>query len=277
VYGWNGTFPRDFSVSRTTVHGPVGLAPEQGGGLYVADTGDNRVLHFSGISTTADRVYGQNGSFTNGESYPGDTGMVNPFGVAVDSTGGLYVADTLRNRVLHFGAGSTTADRVYGQTDSATNQVDNSHLRAPAGVAVDKAGGLLVVDSGHNRVLHFSGGSATADRVYGQNGSFTTSTFSPSMGGLYEPYGVAVDSTSGLYISDSKNNRVLHFSGTSTTADRIYGQGGGSINGLPLRFLYPTAVSVDSAGGLYIADSETYRVLHFSGDSTSPDRVYGGT
>src|SRR5260370_25840170 len=119
--------------------------------------------------------------------------MVNPFGVAVDSVGGLYVADTNQNRVLHFGAGSTTPDRVYGQTDSATNQMDNSHLRSPTGVAIDKAGGLFVVDTGHDRVLHFSSGSRTADRVYGQKGSVTTSTFGPSLDKLAQPYGVSID------------------------------------------------------------------------------------
>ena len=88
-------------------------------------------------------------------------------GLAVDGSGGLYVADYSNNRVLHFpynasaGHASTTADAVYGQGGSFTSSTGNnggasaSSLNIPAGVAVDGSGGLYVADYSNNRVLHF--------------------------------------------------------------------------------------------------------------------------
>jgi len=127
------------------------------GGIYVADWGNNRVLHFPAGSATADRVYGQGGSFTSGGTNPGFTNantLSDPVTMIVDAAGGLYVADTSNSRVLHFPSGSTTADRVYGQGGSFTVQTANTggisanSLSAPAGLALDSGGGLYVGDYG---------------------------------------------------------------------------------------------------------------------------------
>ena len=69
----------------------------------------------------------------------------------------------------------------------------------------------------------------TADRVYGQGGVFTTGTVNNggfSANSLNESYGLSVDSAGGLYAADFRNHRVLHYPSGSTTADRVYGQGG---------------------------------------------------
>ncbi len=77
---------------------------------------------------------------------------------------------------------SATADRVYGQAGSFTSILANNGGTSAASmngdrtVAVDGSGGLYVVDGGNNRVLHYPGAGTTADRVYGQAGSFTSST-----------------------------------------------------------------------------------------------------
>src|SRR5204862_328701 len=133
--------------------------------------------------SVASCVWGQGLSFT--------TNAVNKGGLSADSLnlpsyairdplGGVYIADSQNNRVLHYPAGSTTADRVYGQGGSFTSDdrnhggVSASSLQRPVGVVADPAGGLYVADYGNSRVLHFPGASTVADRVYGQGGSFTS-------------------------------------------------------------------------------------------------------
>ena len=74
-------------------------------------------------------VYGQGGSFTSSTANNGGvsaTSLSSPVGVAVDGSGGLYVADFSNNRVLHYPAGSTTADAVYGQGGSFTSTTANN-------------------------------------------------------------------------------------------------------------------------------------------------------
>ncbi len=145
----------------------------------------------SAQSTTADVVYGQGGSFTT--SNPNNGGISanslwDPYGVALDSGGNLYVADYNNNRVLFYPSGSATATRVYGQFGSfTTNTGDNGGISAnsiygPFGVALDSSGNLYVADTLNNRVLFYPSGSTTATRVYGQFGNFTTNT--PNNGGI---------------------------------------------------------------------------------------------
>ena len=110
-------------------------------------------------------------------------------------------------------AQSTTADVVYGQFGSfTTNALDNGGVSAnslsePTGAALDSSGNLYVADYNNNRVLFYPPGSTTATRVYGHFGSFTTTTANNggvSANSLYNPEGVAVDSSGNLYVADSK-------------------------------------------------------------------------
>jgi len=115
-----------------------------------------------------------------------------------------------------------------------------------------------------------------ADRVFGQGGSFTSSTCNLggiSAGSLCEPHGVALDAAANLYIADGDNHRVLEYNTpltTDTVADRVFGQGGsftsGSCNsgGIGAGSLcFPIDVDTDGAGNLYVADGHTGRVFRF--------------
>jgi len=185
----------------------------------------------------------------------------------VDSAGGLYIADSFNHRVLHYPSGSTSPDRVYGQLGSFSSNILNKggvskdSLNEPYGLAVDSAGGLYIADSFNHRVLHYPSGSTSADRVYGQLGSFSSQTANKSgvsKDSLYQPFGLAIDSAGGLYIADYGNHRVLHYPSGSTSADWAYGQLG-SFSSL----FGPSGVALDSAGGVYIADHSNNRVLFY--------------
>jgi sugar lactone lactonase YvrE len=125
----------------------------------------------------------------------------------------------------------------------------------------------------------------TADVVYGQLGSFSTST--PNSGGvsadsLSSPDGLILDSSDNLYTTDPGNNRVLLYSPGSTTATRVYGQLGsfttaiannGGVSADSLRT--PPGVALDGEGNLYVAQFDNNRVLFYPPGSTTATRVYG--
>jgi len=257
-------------------------------GVFIADSSNHRVLYYSGTSTTATRVYGQGGNFTLGTAATTANGLRNPSNTMVDA-GGVYISDMVNNRVLYYSGTSTTATRVYGQAGIfTTNTVNNPTLNAdslnrPYDVALD-ASGIYISDTTNNRVLFYSGTSTTATRVYGQTGSFTTNTANNggiSANSLNAPNGIFLDA-SGIYIADYTNSRVLSYTGTSTTATVVYGQGGSftvntannlisdGVDSLKLA----KSLAVD-ASGMYVADYSNHRVLFFSGSSTTPTRVYG--
>src|SRR5205823_14281362 len=128
--------------------------------------------------TTADRVFGQCGSFATNLCNNGDffrvsaNGLCYPHGVAVDGAANLYVADGsldafINNRVLEYDTpltSDTMPDRVFGQGGSFSplapcnnGGVSANSLCGPAGVAVDGAGKLYVADAFNNRVLEYNG------------------------------------------------------------------------------------------------------------------------
>ena len=246
-------------------------------------------------STTADVVYGQQGSFTasgtndpDGVSASSDNGFQQ---AVFDSNGNLYAADSGNSRILFFPPGSTTATQVYGQLGSFTSSTQNNggisanSLMVPYDLALDSSGNLYLADSYNNRVLFYPSGSTTATRVYGQLGSYTTNTMNKggiSANSLYLPQGVILDSNGNLYIGDFGNNRVLFYPAGGTTATRVYGQGGSfttnTVNkgGISASSLYqPQKFAMDPSGNLYVADYGNSRVLFYPSGSTTATRVYG--
>lgn len=282
----------------TTLSGPRGVAIDSAGRVYVADSGNKRILRYNPpISTNqaAVQVFGQNGSFATANQAAANAATAdnlgNPDGVAVDSQGSVYVADLFLHRVLVFNTPvttDTTADIVIGQINFTTaqrNQNDNAPVPAantlnnPEGVAIDASNNLYVVDQGNNRVLRFNTPISTnqaASRAYGQP-DFATGTAGTSATKMNTPVAAAIDPVSGnLYVADSINDRVLEFTNpaSDSTADRVFGQPDFTTNtsntgGVSANSLFDVGgVAVDAKGDVVAGDRLNNRVLRYN---SAPD------
>ncbi len=282
----------------TTLSGPRSVAVDANGNVYVADSGNKRILRYAPPVTSnqaAIQVFGQNDDFTTANQANGMNAnafnMGNPDGIAVDSSGHLYLADRFLHRVLVYlnPAGTDTqADIVLGQIDftkAERNQDDNNptpkqnSFSNPIGVGVDADGNVYVADEANNRVLRFEPpllDNMNASRVYGQ-ADFTGGTENnPTRGAgtMFGPVYVAVDPISGnLYVADAINNRMLEFEdpATDSIADRVFGQLGdfttGTANqgGVSADSLSDVGgVAVDAEGHLYAGDRLNNRVLRYN-------------
>jgi uncharacterized protein (TIGR03437 family) len=233
---------------------PGGIAVDSSSNLYIADGGNHRVRKLSnGIMTTVA------GNGTAG--YAGDNGAAtsaqlnDPVGVAVDSSGNLYIADAGNNVVRKVSNGTITTFAGnnkslpgYGGDGGAAT---SAQLNDPVGVAVDSAGTVYIADANNNAIRKVSGGNI--------------STF-PG-GTLHHPDGVAVDPVGNLYVADTGGRRVVYLSGGTATVFAGNGNIGFSgDNGLAVNAALndPVTIAVDSAGYVYIADTINSRIRKVS-------------
>jgi sugar lactone lactonase YvrE len=266
-------------VSASSLCGQVSLAVDGSGNLYVADSENSRVLEYNTPFTNtgqpgsgdkiADQVFGQEGNFTTSACNQGagklanSTTLCRRAGIAIDSTGVLYIADEVNNRVLEYAFPllDATANDLFGQAGQFSTTVCNKGGRSadslcdPIVLATDPSDNLYIADDGNSRVLEYNNppdpaNDTTADRVFGQAGNFTTALCNgggpnPGVATLCGPDGVGLDAAGHLYVTDATNSRVLEYTTpmTSTSANRVFGQGG-NMNGMACNFTGNT----DAAG-----------------------------
>ena len=154
-------------LGKASLNGPRGVAVDAQGNLFVADSGNNRVLEYNAPlanHAAAARVFGQPDFATGTPNTGGVSGasLAFPEDVALDARGNLFVADLFNNRVLEYNipldTGLSAANRVLGQIDVNHNSVNAgglgaSSLNQPTGVAVNSDGTVYVADHGNSRVL----------------------------------------------------------------------------------------------------------------------------
>jgi uncharacterized protein (TIGR03437 family) len=296
VYGQPGFTNTTAGVSASTMNHPRAVTVDADGNLWVADTGNHRVLRFAAsvlnnaTPPSADTVIGQAGFLASGANRDtGGTvtasGFDTPAGLAFDAQRNLFVSDFNNSRILKFSApvgptaSSATATAVIGQSNfssrGAPTQPSNTSMTGPAGLAIDYNGNLYVAIPGDNRVLVFSLNtlSAGAQNVLGQS-DFTTTIanvgVSPqaSPNTLSSPSDVKVDSNGTIYAADTGNNRAISIPAGSKTATLVWGQRSFSANGInqvkPGSLNAPSMIAIDysqSPYALYVSDTTNHRVL----------------
>jgi sugar lactone lactonase YvrE len=133
-------------------------------------------------------------------------------------------------------------------------------------VALDATGNLYIADGGNGRIRKVSGGTITTVAGNGR-GVFSGDGGPATSASLHSPTGVALDSAGNLYIADRGNNRIRKVTGGTITTVAGNGTMGFSGDGGPATSasLVPVAVTVDSAGNIYVADSFGNRIRKISG------------
>ncbi len=250
---------------------PIAVAVDSFGNLFIADASNNRIrkVSASGIITT---VVGDGFSGFSGDGGAATSASLDPYGIAVDFSGNLYIADTVNNRIMKVstsgiittvaGNGSLGFSGDGGPATSAT-------MNIPSGIAVDSSGNLFIVDSNNNRIRKVST-SGTITTVAG-NGSlgFSGDGGTATLASFYYPSSIAVDSSGNLYIADGWNNRIRKVSTNgliATVAGSGYaGPGGAGFSGddgppTSATLSQPFGVAMDASGNLFIADTTNNRI-----------------
>jgi len=217
---------------------PEGIYIDPNGRLWVADSGNNRVLRFDqplnkANGAAADAVLGTSDFVTNAASMS-QTGMASPNSITGNISGAIWVSDSGNNRVLRFDSAASkfnggAADYVLGSSafDSIpADRTTSATLDSPGGLAFDAQNRLYVADTANARVLIFGnasglGSGAPATNVLGQP-NFTTAVATLSQSGFDMPYSPSIDpTTQSLFVADVANNRVMRFVPQTATSGNV--------------------------------------------------------
>ncbi|MGD0512759.1 MAG: choice-of-anchor D domain-containing protein [Terriglobales bacterium] len=264
------------------IPGPTSVLEDKSGNLYIAAPYSQYVFELSGGKVTQ---FAGTGYITD-HAKPGpadEEPLWNPYGLAIDSQGNIYIADTNNNRIrivntsgtISVFAGTSKPCENQGICGDGKAAVD-AKLNGPQGVAVDTAGNVYIADTGDNRIRVVKTNGIIERFVGGYNTGSCQAPTDPcgdggaaSQASLNGPIGLTLDNKNNLYISDSGDNRVrivslkTHiinaFAGNGTTcfATSSCGDGGSAV---AASMGPPRGVSADSLGNVYIADARDNRI-----------------
>ena len=229
---------------------PSEMAFDHTGNFYIADTLDGRirVVNTSGIINT----FAGGGSSGLGDGGPPTSATLSePEGVAVDSSGNVYIADTGNNRIRKVAGNviSTIAGTGFSGYNGDNQAATNAQIYGPNGIVVDSLGNVYFSDSNNNRIRRISTGgiistiAGTGTAGFSGDGGFATAAL------LSDPTSLAIDSVGNLYFIDYQNGRVREIS-TAGLITTVAGNGMGypiTGDGGPA-----TSASLYFAGGLAV-------------------------
>jgi sugar lactone lactonase YvrE len=237
---------------------PSGIAVDGLGNLYVADTGNNtiRKITSSGVVTT---FAGQAGAGGTSDGIGPASSFNAPSGLAFDSFGNLYVADSGNNTIREItpNGAVTTLAGLAGTPGSADGAVATATFNSPSGVAVDGSGNVYVADSGNNTIRELVPSAGTVSTLAGTAGVPGDADGTGPLASFNLPTGIAVDNSGNVFVADSDNETIREVSpsGLVTTLAGAAGLPGSSDGtGSAARFNAPMGLAA-SAGNLYVADS----------------------
>src|SRR6267154_894741 len=247
---------------------PCSVAIDSASNVYVAD-GNHTIRKITPVGVVS-TLAGTTGVIGSTDAAGAAASFNSPVGVATDSAGNVYMADTSNNtirKITPAGAVTTLAGAA-GIGGSSDGTGPAASFNFPQGLATDSAGNVYVADTLNNtiRKITLAGVVSTLAGVVGipgsTNGTGTAATFE-------SPRGVAADSAGNVYVADSSNHTIRKITPAgvvSTLAGTAGVLGSADGTGAAASFNLPTGIATDSAGNVYVADTDNSTIRKITPD-----------
>jgi len=256
------------AATSAEINTPKGLAVDASGNIYIADEANNRIrkVNTSGIIST---VAGNGTAGYSGDGGAATSAEINsPYGVAIDASGNLYIADEANNRIRMVntsGTISTIAGNGTAGFSGDGGAATSAELKHPINVSVDAAGNIYIVDYGNSRIRMLNTSGTISTIVGNGTAGFSGDGGAATSAEIDMTTGIAkMDGSGNLYIADDGNNRIrmVNASGVINT---VAGNGTASYSGdgglaTSAEFNSPNHIEFDNVGNYYIADGANNRI-----------------
>jgi trimeric autotransporter adhesin len=250
---------------------PHGVAIDASGNIYIADTNHSRIRMVTKSTGIISTVAG-----TGSSGYSGDGGLATsaklnyPYGVAIDASGNIYIADTYNHRIrmvmLSAGIISTVAGTgSYGYSGDG-GLATSAKLYYPYFVAIDASGNIYIADTNNNRVRMVTLSTGIISTVAGNGSSgYSGDGGLATSANLYSLRGVAFDASGNIYIADTYNLRMRMVTKSTGIISTVAGTGSYGYSGdggiaTSAKLTHPQGFAIDASGNIYIADADNHRI-----------------
>ena len=235
--------------------GPVALVVSPSGQAFVADCFNHCIRTVSSGSVVATWVGATRPGFADGARFSAQ--FDRPSGVALDSSGTLYVADTLNQRIRRVTSdGMATTLAGSGFAGFADGVGSAAQFSAPQAIAVDGSGSVFVADTLNHRICRISANGQVSTLAGSglagyQDGPAPQAQFDA-------PSGLAVDASGSVYVADTFNHCIRRISPNGAVSTLAGSGTSGNGDGLAAsaQFSAPSGLAIDASGSLYVADTD---------------------
>ncbi|MFA6545101.1 MAG: immunoglobulin domain-containing protein [Limisphaerales bacterium] len=237
---------------------PSGVAVDGSGNVYVVESANNTVRKITALADVS-TLAGLAGVAGSTDSTNTAARFKTPGGVAVDTSGNVYVADYGNHTIRKIAPDGTvtTLAGLAGSPGTADGTGNAARFSSPGGVAVDNSGNVYVADTANCAIRKITSGGVVTT-LAGTAGTFGSADGTGTAARFFLPFGIAVDSSGNVYVADTQNCtlRKITSSGAVTTLAGSAGVAGNADGtGAAAQFRSPKGVAVDSTGSLFVADS----------------------
>ena len=266
IFGYSGD---GGAATSATTKNPTSVSLDSLGNVFFVDAGAHVIRKISASTGIITTIAG-NGT----PGFSGDGGLAinaklsQPWGICIDDSNNLYVSDYMRVRRINATSGIITTIAGNGTNGSSGDGgiATNAQLSYPSGLAVDHSGNLYIVNEGNSTIRKVTFSTGIISTIAGNGGQgYSGDGGVATNAQLNQPYGVAVDGIGNIYIADRNNNRIRKVNALTGLINTVAGNGTYAFSGdgglaTSAELSYPTGISIDTSGNLYIADRNNHRI-----------------